>query len=153
MDNTPTVIGEAPAGFDGVGYLIVRVFTARGAIPIPNALVTVAYADAAMPSPYAVITTDKSGRTPKIAMPTPPASLSLTPSGDGTARPYAEPFALYNVKIEREGFYAVTDVNVRIFAGITAIQDADLVPRAESLPQSYIRDDSVYIDESMEDQL
>ena len=152
MDNNYNIIGEVPAGYSGVGYLVVRVFTARGAIPIGGALVTVSYADASMPSPYAVLTTDKSGRTPKISLPTPPLSLSLSPS-DTSVYPRSDPYALYNVQIMRDGFYTVNDLNVRIFAGITAIQDADLVPKAESLPQTYYTDDSVYIDGGTEDGL
>ena len=144
MDNSISIIGEAPAGYSGVGYLIVRVFTARGAIPVAGALVTVSYSDSKMPSPYAVLTTDRSGRTPKLAMPTPPASLSLEPAEAGGV---AEPYGLYNVKVAREGFYGLTDLNVRIFDGITAIQDADLVPLAEGLPRRSSGSDMI-VDES-----
>ena len=150
MDNSISIIGEAPAGFSGIGYLIVRVFTARGAIPVPGALVTVSYADKTMPSPYAVLTTDRSGRTPKLALPTPPESLSLAPAETGAP---LKPYGLYNVSVASEGFYGVDDLNVRIFAGITAIQDADLIPRAELLPRPYYNNDNIIIDEGEGDEL
>lgn len=145
-NNILQIPGGAPAGYDDVGYLTVRVYTARGGIPVEGALVTISYADAATPSPHAVLTTDKSGRTPTIALAAPPRSLSLEPS-DTSVYPRLLPYALYNIEIAREGFYTINDLNVRIFAGITAIQDADLVPRAEGLPGTYYKDDSQYIDQ------
>lgn len=152
MDNTVHIPGEVPEGYSATGYLIVRVYTARGGIPVPGALVTISYADASEPAPHAVLTTDSSGRTPTISLPAPPRSLSLEPS-DTSVYPRVLPYALYNIEIAREGFYKINDIGVRVFADITAIQDADLVPRAESLPQSYYRDDSQYVDQSEEDEL
>lgn len=152
MDNTVHIPGAVPEGYTATGYLTVRVYTARGGIPVRDALVTVSYADAAEPAPHAVLTTDESGRTPTIALAAPPRSLSLEPS-DTSVYPRLLPYALYNIEIAREGFYTITDVGVRIFADITAIQDADLVPRAELLPRSYYRDDSHYVDQTGEDGL
>ena len=151
MDNNSTVSipGDAPDGFTGTGYLVVRVYTARGGIPVEGAIVTINHADPDSTSPHAVLVTDRSGRTNKIALPAPPRSLSLEPSGD-SVYPAEPPYALYNVEIAREGFYTLNDMNVRIFAGITAIQDADLVPRAEGLPRTYYTDDSIYIDQGEE---
>ena len=138
--------GDVPEGYDATGYLTVRVYTARGGIPIEGALVTISYADADMPAPHAVLTTDISGRTPTIALAAPPRSLSLTPE-DTSVFPRPLPYALYNIEIAREGFYTINDINVRVFAGITAIQDADLVPRAEELPQAYYKNDSQFVDQ------
>lgn len=153
MDNNIiTIPGDAPAGHDATGYLIVRVYTARGGIPVEGALVTVTNSDATMPAPHAVLTTDSSGKTPTLALPAPPRSLSLEPS-DTSVYPRILPYALYNIEIAREGFYTLNDINVRVFAGITAIQDADLIPRAESLPRTYYRDESLYVDQGEGDGL
>ena len=147
MDNNILHIqGDVPPGYSETGFLIVRVYTARGGIPIEGALVTISYADAGQPSPHAVLTTDQSGKTPTIALATPPRSLSLTPE-DTSVYPGVLPYALYNIEIAREGFYTLTDINVRIFAEITAIQDADLIPRAEGLPRAFYSDDGVYVDQ------
>ncbi len=143
--NTNPSPGKMPGEQEPAGRLIVRVFTARGGIPIKDALVTISSADPDVPSPYAVLTTDSSGRTPTISLPAPPQSLSLSPS-DESVYPALLPYSLYTVRIEREGFYTITNLNVRIFAGITAIQDADLIPRAEALPRGFYLDDSTYID-------
>ncbi len=153
MENsTISIPGAVPEGYTASGSLIVRVYTARGGIPIEGALVTISYADASAPAPHAVLTTDKSGRTPTISLAAPPRSLSLTPE-DTSVYPRLLPYALYNISIAREGFYTLNDINVRIFAGITAIQDADLIPRAEELPREYYLDDSVFIDQTEEDGL
>ncbi len=151
-NNTVSIPGAVPEGYTATGYLTVRVYTARGGIPVEGALVTVSYADASSPAPHAVLTTDRSGKTPTISLAAPPRSLSLTPE-DTSVYPRLLPYALYNITIAREGFYTVNDLNVRIFADITAIQDADLVPRAEALPREYYRDDSTYIEQDTEDGL
>lgn len=148
-NNTVSIPGAIPNGYTASGFLTVRVYTARGGIPIEGALVTVSYADASTPSPHAVLTTDRSGKTPTISLPAPPRSLSLTPE-DTSVYPRLLPYALYNITIAREGFYTLNDLNVRIFAGITAIQDADLIPISEALPREFYRDDSVYIDQAEE---
>lgn len=140
-----------PRGYTEAGYLIVSVFTARGAIPIDDALVTINYSEPGTVAPHAVLTTNNSGRTPKISLPTPPRTLSLSPSEEGTTPPL--PYALYNIEVVKEGFYPVTYVGVKIFSGITAIQNTDLIPVSEALPQSFYVDHSIYIDETGEDNL
>lgn len=148
-----------PENYTESGYLIVNVFTARGAIPIKDATVTVSYYSPSLPSPHAVLKTDKSGRTQKISLPTPPRELSLAPSSPSDPFPPSStspgdilqrPYALYNIEISREGFYSVVDIGVKIFAGITAIQNTDLVPRSEELPKAFYTDDKIYIDETGE---
>lgn len=137
-----------PDEYTESGYLIVTVYTARGAIPIENALVTVNYFSQKFDavSPYAVLTTDKSGRTPPLALPAPPRDLSLSPSESGETPPL--PYARYNIEVFKEGFYPVVNIGAQLFSGITAIQNTNLVPISESLPQTFYKDDTVYIDES-----
>ncbi len=147
-DNNYISMNEAPPDdYSETGYLIVSVFTARGAIPIANALVTINYSAPNMPAPYAVLTTDKSGRTPKIALPAPPRDLSLTPSESGSKNP-PFPYARYNIEIFKEGFYPVVNIGAQLFSGITAIQNTNIIPLSEELPSSFYNDGTVYIDES-----
>lgn len=136
-----------PEGYTESGYLIVTVYTARGAIPIGDALVTINYATPGQIAPYAVLTTDKSGRTPKIALPAPPRDLSLSPSGSAPGTPPL-PYSLYNIEVVKEGFYPVTDIGVQMFSGVTAIQSNDLIPLSEALPSTFYNDNSIYVDES-----
>ncbi len=114
-----------------VGYLVVNVSTARGAIPLSGASVTVMYDEPENSSIFTVLTTDMSGKTGKIELPAPARALSEVP---GNAKPYAT----YTLQIEKNGYYTVTNTNVPIFAGVTSIQPVEMLPRAE------YNSDSVY---------
>ena len=113
MENSPTV-----------GYLIVNVSTARGAIPLEDAAVTVTYDEPDNTSVFAVMTTDMSGKSQKIELPAPSRELSEAP---GNTKPYAT----YTVAVEKEGYYSVTNAGVPIFAGVTSIQPVEMIPLAE----------------------
>ena len=108
-----------------LGYMIVRVTTARGAIPIEGALVTVTnYVESTGLGRGDVISvhkTDRSGITEKISLPTPPRSLSMSP-GNGKG------YTTYNVSVAKEGYYTQNYINAPVFEGITSIQSADLIP-------------------------
>jgi len=106
------------------GYLVVNVSTARGAIPLRDAAVTVYYDESGNTSVHSVLTTDMSGKTPKITLPAPARILSESP-GNGKA------FATYTVTIEKDGYYPVTNTGVPVFAGVTSIQPVEMVPLAE----------------------
>ena len=109
----------------GYGYMIVRVTTARGAIPLEKAIVTVHnYApefEGGRGDVIAVYTTDPSGLTERFALPAPPRELSMTP---GNGRSYAT----YNLSVTKEGYYQQYYANVPVFEGITAVQNADMIP-------------------------
>lgn len=113
MDQTPTV-----------GYLVVNVSTARGAIPLSGASVTVMYDEPENSSILTVLTTDMNGKTGKIELPAPARALSESP---GTVKPYAT----YTLQIEKDGYYTVTNTNVPVFAGVTSIQPIEMLPLAE----------------------
>ncbi len=116
MENTPDV-----------GYLIVNVSTARGAIPLAGASVTVMYDEPDNDSVFAVLTTGSDGKTSKIELPAPPRSLSESP---GNTKPYAT----YTISAEKDGYYTVTDTPVPVFSGITSIQPIEMLPLAEYNP-------------------
>ena len=109
----------------GLGYMIVRVSTARGAIPLEGATVTVSnYApefESGRGDVIAVHTTDRSGITPKIALKAPPRSLSMSP-GNGKS------YQTYNVSVAKDGYFSQNYINAPIFDGITSIQTADMIP-------------------------
>ncbi len=107
-----------------VGYLVVNVSTARGAIPLGGASVTVLYEEPSNSSIFTVLNTDMSGKTEKIELPAPARSLSELP---GNVKPYAT----YTLQIEKEGYYTVTNTNVPVFAGVTSIQPVEMLPLAE----------------------
>jgi energy-converting hydrogenase Eha subunit F len=113
----------------GYGYMIVRVSTARGAIPLEDATVTVYNYDPEFENGrgniIAVQHSGAGGLTEKIALPAPPRSQSLSP---GAVKPYET----YNLSVTKEGYLRQTYVNVPIFEGITAIQNAYMIPLPEN---------------------
>ena len=109
----------------GYGYMIVRVTTARGAIPLEGAVVAVHNYDPEFESGrgdiIATYKTDSSGLTPRFALPAPPRELSMSP-GNGKS------YLTYNLSVTKPGYYQQYYTNAPIFEGITAIQNADMIP-------------------------
>ena len=109
----------------GYGYMIVRVTTARGAIPLEGATVTVSnYApefESGRGDAIAVYTTNSSGLTERFALPAPPRALSMSP-GNGKS------YQTYNISVAKDGYYQQYYINAPVFEGITAIQNADMIP-------------------------
>ena len=77
-----------------IGYLIVNVSTARGAIPLADASVTVLDEENGG-GIMTVLTTDTAGKTERIALSAPDRSLSESPGG-------AKPYASYTLQVEKE---------------------------------------------------
>ena len=101
------------------GYLQVFVRTAGESLPVVGAHVRIEGAGTDR-----TLTTDRSGRTERIALPAPPARNSLS-AGQGA------PFALYRVTVDKEGFYTQTTENVPVFAGVGSLQPITLIGLAE----------------------
>ena len=113
----------------GYGYVIVRVSTARGAIPLEGATVTIYNYDPEFEdgrgNVISVHASGAGGLTDRITLPAPPRSLSLSP-GNG------KPYETYNIGVVKDGYYRQSYIGVPIFEGITAIQNADLIPLSEN---------------------
>ena len=113
----------------GYGYMIVRVTTARGAIPLEGATVTVRNYDpefeAGRGDIIAVYTTNSSGLTERFALPTPPRELSMSP-GNGKS------YESYILTVTKDGYADQQYINVPAFEGITAVQNADMIPLPEN---------------------
>ena len=115
----------------GQGYLIIRATTARGAIPLEGAEVNV-YDLLPDLTPgrgnlIVSVSTDRDGNTVPIPLPAPPRSLTLTPQNG-----QQPPFSTYLVDVRLDGSFAQQYINVPIFDGITAIQQAELIPLTEN---------------------
>ena len=113
-------------GYTGTGYLVVRVSTASGALPLSGATVLVRGSEENFSAVIARLTSGEDGLTPKIALLTPPRSLSQSPSQ--TKKPYAS----YNVEVYLDGYSTLSAQNVPIFDGVTSIQPADMIPVPEN---------------------
>ena len=104
----------------GTGYLLVQVTTANTAIPLSDAFVTVSRENAQNELLY-TLRTGADGRTPRVALSAPSRRDSFTPSD-------IPPYATYNIAVQARGYGAANYNHVPIFDGITAFQQADLVP-------------------------
>ena len=109
---------------ENLGYLIIRVSTARGAIPLENATATVRGSTPQNSGIIYSLETDISGLTPKLPLPAPPRSNSLAPNGE-------TPFSLWNIDVFSKGFITARYSNVPVYSGITSVQSAELVPLSE----------------------
>ena len=77
--------------------LIVKTYTAGGALPVPKSVVRVSGVDDENQFVEFSVTTDKDGITPKIVLSAPKKSASLAPS------PTQIPYAQYNIEITADG--------------------------------------------------
>lgn len=129
LEKTPTDMENIPRDrFDtstltGKADLIVQVFTARQALPIEGATVTVSRTVNLQGNRdmMAVHITDENGKTPPITLPTPPLYLSETPG-------YAHPYSEYTVDVKKRGYYENSVRGIQMFDGITTVEPVNLIP-------------------------
>ena len=107
------------------GHLIVKVSTANGAIPLENVSVIIRGVEDDTRNVMLSLLTDRNGLTPKIDLPAPKRSLSESPN------PASKPYTSYAIDVYKEGYYPQHYSGVPIFEGITALQNAILIPNAE----------------------
>ena len=107
------------------GYLIVKVSTASGAIPVENVTVVLQGNDENNGNVFYSLSTNRDGLTEKVTLPAPSVMLSSAPS------PSERPYSTYNIDVYREGYYPQHYRGVPIFSGITAVQNARIIPVAE----------------------
>ncbi len=143
---TPADRPAAPA-LTGEGRLLFQVSTAGGAIPLPDAEVTVRRLRSLTTGEggevLAVLYTDGDGKTETLPLPAPAKSLSQAPTRDGAPAPYA----LYDADVRMEGFYDLVYSRIPVFDGITSIQHATLIPLPENgVPDGHRPDSETIIE-------
>lgn len=116
---------------ESIGYLIVKVSTARGAIPLERATVSVRGSEAESSGIIYSLETDSSGLTPRLALKAPARELSLSPNN-------ATPYSLWSIDVFCDGFSTAHYVNVPVYSDITSIQNAELIP----LPEGFLPSES-----------
>ena len=129
------------AELNSYGYLIVKVSTASGAIPIENASVIVQGKDDNNQEILLSFLTNRDGITPKIMLPAPPKELSESPS------PASKPYSVYNIDVFKEGYYPQHYNGVPIFQNVTAVQNAHIVPTSEFDAQNPYTNEGEIFDE------
>ncbi len=106
----------------GTGFLVVQVTTANTAIPLAGAAVTVRNEEGRV---LYELRTGRDGRTERVSLPTPPRAASMAPSE-------VRPYAVYGIAVVQSGYENASFENVPVFDGITAVQQANLVPIPEN---------------------
>ncbi len=121
MENTSDFIRtQAPASSEG--YLTLRIGTAGGALPIVGADIRIVGADPENEGVVYLLTSDQSGKTPKITLPAPQKALSQSPASA------AESYSTYNVTVFKDGFYTQRILRLPVFPTITSTQFIEMIP-------------------------
>ena len=84
--------------------------------------------------------TDRSGRTERLTIPTPPKAASLTP-GNGTDD--IKPFTTVVIEVSKNGFYTNQYINTLVFPDILTLQNVNMFP---SPGNTVGMEDTVYFD-------
>lgn len=119
--DTNNNIAPVAEGTDNTGSLQVSVVSTIGMIPVANATVVITRTE----DPDTVLetlTTDSSGQTPVVTLPTPPVALSLTPEFE--FRPYSE----YNITVTAEGYEPVEVSGSELLSGSLSLQPVVMTP-------------------------
>lgn len=124
---------------DSNGTLLVRAFTAGGALPVEGAIVRIVGVgeDNRLVSFSGV--TDRDGITERFTLPAPSADFSMTPS------PAELPYSLYDLEISRDGYFTKTIRGLTVFSGINSIQLINMIPGSGKVVEDYPRGSINYI--------
>ena len=119
----------------GQGYLVIHVTTARGAIPLEGAQVSIRNynpeGSLQRGDVIATLVSGRDGNTAILPLAAPPRTESMKPGGP-------LPYASYIAEVHLEGYSDQSYSGIPIFDGITAIQPADLIPIPENgTPDGY----------------
>lgn len=120
---------------ENLGYLVVRVSTARGAIPLENAAVSIRGGTPETSGIVHSLSTDRDGLTQKVALPSPPKALSTSPGNPS-------PFSLWNIDVFKEGYVPIYFQNVPVYSSIISVQPAVMVPLSEGFTTPEIFNES-----------
>ena len=106
---------------ESIGYLVVRVSTARGAIPLEDAAVSIRGGTPDSSGIIYSLRTNQDGVTEKAALPSPALALSESP---GNPTPYSS----WNIDIFKEGYVPLSFTGVPVYASVVSVQPAVMVP-------------------------
>lgn len=108
-------------GAQNTGTLRISVTSSVAYIPIEGATVTISYTGDP-DSPVLTLTTDSSGETETVTLPTPPLSYSLDP--ESLVQPYSE----YNITVTADGYEPVYVTGSEMFEGELSLQPIRMNP-------------------------
>lgn len=117
--------------YDDFGTLRIRATSASGAVPISGAIVRITGGEEANGEVVKSLVTDNDGITPKVSLPTPKRSYSLTPEQTES------PFALYDVEVSADGYYTKKIIGVTVFSATNAILPVNMIPISDMPEANY----------------
>ena len=123
------------------GSLSVRAYTAGGALPVSGAVVRIFGAEDENRDIAYSLLTDADGVTKHVMLPTPPMGLSEAPT------PPSLPYSVYDIEVEKEGFFSKRLYNVPVFEGINSEQPIAMIPISKDYPRGNLTADTDLIDE------
>lgn len=111
-----------------IGYINVGVYTASGALPVKDAVVTLyhTYNDSEEHVLYHMVT-DESGRVPTMEVP-------IEYSGVGQQTEYS--YSTYNLRVQAIGYYTVNVLDIQVFPNIATNFRLNLIPTAQGSPEN-----------------
>lgn len=116
----PEPVQEGETG--DVGYVSVGVFTASGALPVPDALITIYTIDeGGNENKIAHYVTDENGQIPLITLP-----VSYNPLNPLESSEFY--FGTYNLRAQAINYHTVNIIDFRIFPDITTYLSIDMIP-------------------------
>ncbi len=121
---------EGSKALPSEGFLVVRVSTARGAIPLEGASVIIQSSEIENSGIKYSLRSDADGITQKVALPTPSIGLSESPNNSG------EPYSLWNIRVFKNGYIPLTFQNVPVYSSVVSIQPAVMIPFSENFTTS-----------------
>ncbi len=104
------------------GYIQVHAYASKARIPLQDVAITVTASDG---TAIAMRLTDESGRITPIEIPVPDLSASQSPS------PGFLPFTQVNLYARMEQYEQIEIENLQVFAGITTVQNLEMIPMPE----------------------
>lgn len=107
------------------GFLGVSTFAAGRILPVSGAQVFISQSDGEREELLYSLITDENGNSQVVSLSAPDMELSESPGND-------KPFALYNIRVLKEGFFRTIIKDVQVFANRITIQNVDMVPLPES---------------------
>ncbi len=114
-----TAFQEYLTNNSGTGFLKVQVVAGRSIIPVPEARIVIIKNLDGKEYVVADVTSDMNGMTIPVSLPAPPSQLSQTPEN-------LTPYAVYDVRVSRDGYQAINNLNVPVFDKVVSIQTARL---------------------------
>ena len=111
-----------PVEQESVGYLSVSTFTASGALPVPDALITIyTFDERGQEIEIGLYTTDANGQIPLITLPVEYNRLDPFES----SKFY---FSTYNLRAQAINYYTINIIDLRIFPETTTYFTLDMIP-------------------------